>query len=96
MEETMKCVTNGKETRRVSNEEAEKLVKSGWKYTQKKKDGERFVCDLCGKRYVEKPDGICGAKRKVRERNKNGEEVVSEVRCQSKKFSKHTVPVPVY
>lgn len=89
----MKCVTNGNETRRVTNEQAESLVKSGWNYAQKKHDGERFVCDLCGQRYVEKPEGICGKKRKVKERNKNGEEVVNEVRCQSKKFSLRTVPV---
>ena len=92
----MKCITDGKIVRRVSDKEAEHYVThEGWSLCQKKKKDKRFVCQKCGAKYEVKPDK-CYAKISVHHKTKDGADVVKRVFCESKQFVVREVFVPVW
>ena len=90
----MKCITDGKVFIRVSDKEAEHYIKyEGWSYHQKKKDGIRYVCEKCGKKFFGKPS-VCDGVTVKKYKGKDGEDVLKKIECKGKKFAEKTVQVP--
>lgn len=92
----MKCITDGKVVIRVSDKEAEHYIsREGWSYHQKKKDGIRYVCEKCGRKFIAKPSACNGVSVK-KYTGKDGQEVTKEIECKCKKFVEKTVNVPAW
>lgn len=92
----MKCITDGKVVRRVSDKEADHYVnREGWSYCQKKKKESGFVCRNCGARYSEKPEK-CHAMLLVPGKTKTGKEEKAKKVCGCDKFVKETFYIPVW
>lgn len=82
----MKCITNGEVVRRVSDKEAEHYInREGWEYCQKKVQKDGFVCAVCGKKYLHKPE-TCSGFIISHKKGKDGLDVAEKHHCKSKKF----------
>lgn len=92
----MKCITDGKEVRRVPDKVAEHFIsREGWSYCQKKEQKNGYICPKCGKHYLSKPEK-CSGSLVTHHMNREGEHVVKRVSCDSKVFDKGIIYIPVW